>query len=109
MCVCSGEAESEANVVKLPFSPLLGASHEEKRAKLESITDLATDYFLCKDTTCTYILCRKTKKEEHFWKIGKKYFFKAKIFKCKDTRGKKSFSIVESCRETLLFYNHSIT
>lgn len=58
-------------------------------AKLESILilqqSLTEHYFLCKDTTCIYILCRK-KKNKTLLEIGK-YFFNVKILKCKDTHG----------------------
>lgn len=68
------------------------AKPESKPTLQQSLTE---HYFLCKDTTCTYILCRKTLLE-----IGK-YFFKVKILKCKDTHGK-DFSITLTISETLL-------
>lgn len=94
------------------ISSVTGWSHEEYvpnwsryRPCKQSLTE---HYFLCKDTTVHIYYVEKTLLE-----IGKKYFFKAKILKCKDTHGK-DFSLTLTVNETLLrntvlFYNHSIT
>lgn len=57
---------------------------------------LTEHYFLCKDTTVhIYYVEKKTLLE-----IGR-YFFKVKIFKCKDTHGK-DFSLMPTINEEIL-------